>query len=373
LKRVRHLFPGNNTPKGFFSFYKFILGQREANRIMCIKGGPGVGKSSFMMKIADEFIESGEEVDLMHCSSDPDSLDAVVLKNRKIAFIDATSPHIVDPVTPGAVDNIIHLGEYWDEEGIRRNKKEVIECNENIRAWFGRGYNYLAAAEKTYDLLADIYSSAVKPAEIYRIAATIVVKELQHYEISLRPGNVKKYFASAITPKGFVNNLKDLAVNCNRIYLISVPFGLSADRILRVVSEGAVYRGFGVEEYYCPIKPDIMLEHLVIPELRTAFITVNEYHDVEPWQFGEEGDDYPEIRHIDLSDLVDETVIEKERRLILESREFTDALMKKAIDCIAQAKKEHDVLEEYYIPNMDFKKIDALRHEIVAKIRAEDV
>ncbi len=31
-------------------------------------------------------------------------------------------------------------------------------------------------------------------------------------------------------------------------------------------------------------------------------------------------------------------------------------MMRKSIECIAEAKKEHDILESYYIPNMDFKK-----------------
>ena len=48
-------------------------------------------------------------------------------------------------------------------------------------------------------------------------------------------------------------------------------------------------------------------------------------------------------------------------------------MMKKAIECIEEAKKEHDVLESYYIPNMDFKKIDKLRDEIIAKIRSQEV
>ena len=46
--RIRHMFPGGNTSQGFFSYYDYILGQEEANRIICIKGGPGVGKSTFM-------------------------------------------------------------------------------------------------------------------------------------------------------------------------------------------------------------------------------------------------------------------------------------------------------------------------------------
>ena len=52
----RHIYPGGNTPKGFFSYYSYILGQREANKIVCIKGGPGVGKSSFIRKIGMEWL-----------------------------------------------------------------------------------------------------------------------------------------------------------------------------------------------------------------------------------------------------------------------------------------------------------------------------
>ena len=110
--KIRHIYPGGNTPEGFFSYYSYIMGQQEANRIICLKGGPGVGKSTFMRKIGEHFVEKGEDVDFLWCSSDPGSLDGIVLKKRRIAMIDATSPHIVDPVNPGAVDSIVHLGEF---------------------------------------------------------------------------------------------------------------------------------------------------------------------------------------------------------------------------------------------------------------------
>ena len=35
-----NLFPGSNTSKGFYSFYRYILTQDNANRILCLKGGP---------------------------------------------------------------------------------------------------------------------------------------------------------------------------------------------------------------------------------------------------------------------------------------------------------------------------------------------
>ncbi len=349
----RHIYPGGNTPKGFHSYYGYILGQREANRIVCIKGGPGVGKSSFIRRIGEAFSENGESVDYMHCSSDAESLDGIVLRDRKIAFIDATSPHIVDPISPGAVDDIIHLGEYWNEEGIRKNKMNVIESGERISKWYGRAYNYLGAAEKLYDNVAAVYGDAIESAEIYKVAARIVGKELSHKEICLRPGDVKKFFASAITPSGFVNYLPSIAAGCKKIYLISSPFGASAERILNIFAEGAVYRGFAVEEYFCPLKPESKMEHLVIPELSLAFLTANDYHDVEPWQLPESAE---EIELLDMSDLASESMPERQKDLMNESSRLCDLMMRKSIECIAEAKKEHDILESYYIPNMDFKK-----------------
>ena len=79
----RHYFPGNNTPLGFYSYYKYILGQREAHKIICIKGGPGTGKSTFMKKIGAAMAEKGEDIDYLHCSADENSLDGIVLKKRK--------------------------------------------------------------------------------------------------------------------------------------------------------------------------------------------------------------------------------------------------------------------------------------------------
>ncbi len=374
MAKARHIYPGNNTPKGFFSYYKYILSQREANRIMCIKGGPGVGKSSFMRAIADEFFEQGEDVDFMHCSSDPDSLDGIVLRDRKIAFIDATSPHVVDPVSPGAVDSIVHLGDYWDEAGIRKNKLRVLETNEKIRKWFERAYNYLGAADKIYDNITALYGDATESAEIYKIAAEIVGRELAWREISLNPGCIKKYFASAITPDGFKHEIMSIISDLKKVYLISVPFGMSAERILNIVSEGAVYRGFAVEEYYCPLKPETKIEHLIIPELSIGFVTANEYHDIEPWQINAMSDGtYADIVMIDMNDLVNAVQIGGHEALLNDCRKYTHDLMNKSVECIKNAKHEHDILESYYIPNMDFKKIDALRDEIIAKIKAEDV
>ena len=77
LAMTRHYFPGNNTPRGFFSYYNDILGQREANRIICLKGGPGTGKSTFLRRIGMHLEKERVSVDYLHCSADENSLDGI--------------------------------------------------------------------------------------------------------------------------------------------------------------------------------------------------------------------------------------------------------------------------------------------------------
>ncbi len=108
--RIKRMFPGGNTSEGFVSYYDYII-ENDANRIFVVKGGPGTGKSSMMKKVAKEMLERGYDVEYHHCSSDNNSIDGIVIPQLKVAMIDGTAPHVVDPKHPGAVDEIIHLGD----------------------------------------------------------------------------------------------------------------------------------------------------------------------------------------------------------------------------------------------------------------------
>jgi DNA replication protein DnaC len=60
--KLREFFPGGNTSYGFYSFYDFII-DKDATRIFVIKGGPGVGKSTFMKVIGQSMLEKGFDVE----------------------------------------------------------------------------------------------------------------------------------------------------------------------------------------------------------------------------------------------------------------------------------------------------------------------
>lgn len=86
-------FLGANSPQGFYSLYDQLIDPAQARAIYILKGGPGCGKSSLMRRVAQRAEEMGEHVEYIHCSGDPDSLDAILLPARKTAIADGTAPH----------------------------------------------------------------------------------------------------------------------------------------------------------------------------------------------------------------------------------------------------------------------------------------
>src|SRR5690554_4903273 len=136
---VRKMFPGGITYQGFYSYYQYLAGG-EKNRIYIIKGGPGVGKSTFMKKIAAEILKLGYELEYHCCSTDRNSLDGVYIPQLGIALLDGTAPHEVDPKYPGAVDEIINLGDYWDESKIIPYREDIIATRHKISRFFQGAY-----------------------------------------------------------------------------------------------------------------------------------------------------------------------------------------------------------------------------------------
>ncbi len=353
---IRHMFPGGNTSLGFYSFFDEILPQEEARRFMIIKGGPGVGKSTFMKKIAQEMVNRGYDAEYLHCASDCESLDGVVFPEIKVAIIDGTSPHIVDPKNPGAVDEIINLGEYWNEEDIRKNKDAILDVNRKTKGYFARAYRYLKAAAQFYEDTAVINSWALDRGKVNRLADRMIKEIFSEVLSSNVEGRSRKLFASAITPQGLKNFLPSL-ISTGKVYSIKGSQGTGTDIFLERIRESAVRRGYYTEAFYCAFNP-AKLEHLIIPEKDVSFTTCNKYHDpgVEVCMV------------FDFNRYLDGRVIKEHSEVLEYNARMFDELLEKGINEIRKAKACHDELEDYYIPCMDFDRIQKCREATLARI-----
>lgn len=355
--KVRRMFPGNNTSKGFFSYYQYIMPQPQANHIFCIKGGPGVGKSTFMKKVGQRMEDEGRDVVYLHCSSDPDSLDGVVIPDICVALVDGTAPHVVDPINPGAVDEIINLGECWDSAGMKKNKSQIMQTNTEVGRLFKRAYRYIAAAKNIYDDMAENYYQATNQAGAYFEAEMLIEKELTQMPVGCTLGNIKKQFASAITPNGIMHFLDTLVDETYRVYAFRGIPGIGVSHLLKRIFESTVTRGLDTEVYYCPMEPATKIEHIIIPKLKLAFITENGYHSLS----------HCKKTVIDMTQYINKDGIDKDALSF--GKDNFQTLLNEGVATLSKAKKTHDDMEGYYVPNMDFdqvqKKLDNTMQRIL--------
>ncbi len=354
--KVRNMFPGGNTSKGFFSYYQYIINEEDARRVFILKGGPGVGKSSFMKKASEVMVQRGYDVEHMHCSSDNHSLDGVVIPGLGVALIDGTAPHVVDPKSPGVVDEIINLGDFWDEAALSRNREKVVRIKNEISGCFARAYRYLAAASCIYEDSAALYRPVIDEAKGNILAHELISELLEGIPVSVETGRERRMFASAITPDGLVNYLDDLMIADNIYKLDGFP-GAGTEKLLEKLKSAALERGLHIEAFYCAFDP-LKLEHLIIPALNAVFTTVNRYHSTDACS----------LREIDFSEYVNDRLTAMHRSELAYNQAQFDGLLNKSIDLIHSAKGLHDELESCYIPAMDFEGVQRKWKMIMERI-----
>lgn len=360
---IKKYFPGSNSAYGFYSFYDEIISD-DAAKIYVIKGGPGVGKSTFMRSIAKKIWEMGFDIEYHCCSSDNESLDGIVIPALGIACIDGTAPHVVDPKNPGVVDDIIPLGDYWDEKGVLNHRNAIMKTNREISRLFRRAYSYLAAAKLFLDEVEGYYreNDALNQTGLDKLGLQLNDEIFEgrindHFENIPLNRRERHLFATAITPSGPVSHLDSIISQVKHKYIISGDDGTGKNEIIARVMDASKMRGFYVEVYHCALDPK-KVDHVIIPDLGVAVLNSVIPHILFPGPCDKviETDNYTR-------DPGRERLQERET-----ARELYQRSMNTAVSFIRRAKVMHDELESYYIPNMSFGDINSLRDRIMKRI-----
>ena len=166
---VKNYFAAANGYNGFRSYFGEIFKSEKFKRIYVLKGGPGTGKSSLMKRIAKESLKHGANHDKIYCSSDPRSLDGVIVHTQSgdCAIIDGTAPHERDAIIPGAIDTIINIGDNFNNAILRERRNEILRHTKDKKDAYINAYTLLksagAIAERINRILKE--SLLIKEAE----------------------------------------------------------------------------------------------------------------------------------------------------------------------------------------------------------------
>ncbi len=180
-------FAAANGYTGFRSYFDQIFIPADFERIYVLKGGPGTGKSTLMKKLAECFKEA-TDIDMILCSSDTSSLDGLIISNENgsCAILDGTAPHERDAVIPGAVDEIINLGDCWDSGHLIKKRDDILKINKEKKLFYAYAYKMLRLAGKIDREAADIIKDNIDHAGIKKIAKKIFEDNPAHSEHKIK-------------------------------------------------------------------------------------------------------------------------------------------------------------------------------------------
>lgn len=349
-------FLGCNTPQGFVSRFDQLGNIEENWRCFILKGGPGTGKSTLLKKTAEFFGKIGQNMELIPCSSDPDSLDAVILKDCKICIADGTSPHVLEPGYPALFETIVNLFDFMDADRLQPYKEELLKLSAAQKDLHTRCCRFLSAAA---NLLNDTYRNALEYTDAMKIkkyAKGLAAKEFPKKDKKNATESIR--FLSAVTPFG-VMVLKDTVSQlCEKVYLIDDEWGASGRILLNSLKDYALENHLDVISCYCPLFPYDKLEHLIIPELRLGFITASKY---APFEL--EGS-----RTIHAKRFMDMESFKKKKQRISFNRKAASELIAQASEFMKEARSLHNRQEYLYQNCIDREGINELTEKLLKEL-----
>lgn len=353
-------FLGANSEHGFFSHFGQLQDPYSQEKTYIIKAGPGTGKSTMMKRIAEEYNGKDSLIEKIHCSSDPDSLDGVVCKDHQFQIVDGTPPHVMEPKLPAAGEMIISFYEAFHEEEILKHRLEMAQVSAVISGFHSRFCELLRCANLLLDGNSALIAQSVDRNKMERAVQGIIKRELRKKKRGALPGRIKTRLLSAFTPKGLITYEDTINTICNKLYIINDEYNVCGDYFFRMLEQAAIDAGYDCYVCYSPFHPDTQIQHILIPELSLGFVTRNRWIPLEQVKVG---------KVIHATRFFDKEILKKKKQRLSFCRKTAAVIMEEAVKALEKAKAAHDILEDYYIPNVDFSAVERITEDFYQKIK----
>ncbi len=354
--KAQHFFAAANTYDGFVSFFSEIFDTETLNKLIVLKGGPGVGKSTIMKNVAKAAIERGFSPVCYHCSSDPSSLDGVLVKELSFAVIDGTAPHTFEPKFAGAKGKILNLGEAWDTRLLEESKDKICSLSGIKENCYERAYLLFAAAENVIKEEMSISALCVNYEKIRRASDKFASK---HFKNASHHTKIRHIVTSACSKSGKVRFFTPEESALHNYFVKDVK--KTADVFFKLLYENALGRVpemcVGVHE----LNPD-RINCLYFP---TLSLSVSVYEDEYCAGLEKAGKEY---KIINLGRFFDLALYRKSRAKYRFAEKCEKSLMKEAFSELKTAGEIHAELEKIYGEATDYEKITLYENKLIKEL-----
>ncbi len=333
-------FAASNSCNGFQSYYQECFDRADIDRVWAIKGGPGTGKSRFLREVARAGESAGAVCEYIYCSSDPNSLDGVIIRERErtLALMDATAPHVYEPAHPGVREEIINLGTFWNADALCQRRSAIERLSGEKSDAYRRAYRYLSGAGEMVRIQESLVKPCFYPSKIKRCAAKLLAEVTEGEEYDPRPA-----LMGSIGMKGRIV-LNSYCKQAKRLILLEDCYG-GASRLLEAILEICREKRLAVRISRDPICPWI-LDGVFLLKEGIALVTST-------------GEKERGAKRLSARRFLDPMALRRVREELVYAKRCYRAMVDGAIEALHNAESAHFALEEIYMDCMDFSQKEA--------------
>lgn len=346
------LFAASNSAEGFKSYYDRVFDRTLLDHIYIIKGGPGTGKSSFMRDVGEYFEGLGRRVAYYKCSSDPDSLDGVII-DFGVALIDGTAPHSAEPEIAGARDDIIELGTFWDSSMLVDRYGEIYSLSQEKNKAYERAYRYLSACGEILRIERERVLGALKQDKM-RAAILRILERIGYGDgYSLTPALV-----DSIGMKGRVR-YDSYERAADFVYEVGDSFSSGAFFLLTLIEMAKRYE-HRLYVSYDPITPEYPNAVLLVDREIAFVLKERSRGDCENAQ---------SKKRINMERFLDMDILEAKKTRHKRNKVLGESLADLACEAFDEVARYHFELEAIYRKSMDFAAKECFTRSFCERLR----
>ncbi|MDL2287162.1 hypothetical protein LJB90_01180 [Eubacteriales bacterium OttesenSCG-928-G02] len=333
--KVLQIYAGLNTMNGYINLLEKELS--SANTIFILKGSPGSGKSTILKQLLSMAKQAGEPYTVIKCSADPDSLDAVILNNLKVAVADGTSPHVLEPKTVGIRERIINLGECWDNIKLKKYTDEINDYNEKKLAANSNAYNLIRAYGEVEKVRDSLVKKAIDYNKIKSYAKTFFGKHLNKTKNS----DVKIAQTEVFCYKGFDNT--NSFYSAKNTVLLRDKYNISS---------------IFLNELYILGKQKKVEMNIAVSPIDSGKLIAIYFPNSDLYIKSDKFTPFEGNKTISSDRFINKAAVAEEKEKLMFYKKILKTLIEEARISFTEARKNHLAMEEIYLKTIDFKKID---------------